>query len=141
MGAAGGVGGVASGLERRWVGGFGGGMEGVGGAAEGVGRVGGGVCGGKADPPPRPPPPPAPQIELPSLREAVVQQLLGPVPVFQFFCASLWLLDEYWNYALFNMFAIGMYECTTAFGRIKNMQAAAPSPLRTAAFLAFTALL
>lgn len=63
------------------------------------------------------------QIELPSFMVTFKKQVLGPVPVFQFFCASLWLLDEYWNYALFNIFAICMYEASTAFGKLKNLQA------------------
>ncbi len=63
------------------------------------------------------------QIELPSFTTTFQKQVLGPVPVFQFFCASLWLLDEYWNYALFNIFAICMYEASTAFGKLKNLQA------------------
>mmetsp|Transcript_2539 Transcript_2539/g.4057 ORF Transcript_2539/g.4057 Transcript_2539/m.4057 type:complete len:1460 (+) Transcript_2539:76-4455(+) len=62
-------------------------------------------------------------IELPTFKESFVKQILGPVPVFQFFCASLWLLDEYWNYALFQLFSICMYESSTVFGKIKNMQA------------------
>mmetsp|Transcript_8122 Transcript_8122/g.27262 ORF Transcript_8122/g.27262 Transcript_8122/m.27262 type:complete len:1434 (-) Transcript_8122:544-4845(-) len=62
-------------------------------------------------------------IELPSFKDAFFKQILGPVPVFQFFCASLWLLDEYWNYALFQLFSICMYESSTVFGKIKNMQA------------------
>lgn len=62
-------------------------------------------------------------IELPSFKDAFLKQILGPVPVFQFFCASLWLLDEYWNYALFQLFSIGMYESSTVFGKIKNQQA------------------
>ena len=62
-------------------------------------------------------------IELPSFKDAFCKQILGPVPVFQFFCASLWLLDEYWNYALFQLFSICMYESSTVFGKIKNMQA------------------
>jgi len=62
-------------------------------------------------------------IELPTFKESFLKQILGPVPVFQFFCASLWLLDEYWNYALFQLFSICMYESSTVFGKIKNMQA------------------
>jgi len=62
-------------------------------------------------------------IELPSFTFAFKKQILGPVPVFQFFCASLWLMDEYWKYALFQIFSIGMYESSTVFGKIKNMQA------------------
>ena len=62
-------------------------------------------------------------IELPNFKDTLIKQLLGPVPVFQFFCASLWLLDEYWNYALFQLFSIVMYESSTVFGKIKNQQA------------------
>ena len=36
-------------------------------------------------------------------------------------CTCLWLMDEYWNYALFNVFSICMFEASTAFGRLKNL--------------------
>ena len=58
---------------------------------------------------------------LPTLPEVYLKQILGPVPVFQIFCAMLWLMDEYWNYALFNMFSILMFEGSTAFGPLKNI--------------------
>jgi hypothetical protein len=30
-------------------------------------------------------------------------------------------MDEYWNYALFNVFSICMFEASTAFARLKNL--------------------
>jgi cation-transporting ATPase 13A1 len=39
------------------------------------------------------------------------------------FCASLWLLDEYWNYALFNVGMILMFEGGTTFSRQKSLGA------------------
>lgn len=41
--------------------------------------------------------------------------------VSQVLCTCLWLMDEYWNYALFNVFSICMFEASTAFGRLKNL--------------------
>ena len=60
-------------------------------------------------------------LPCPSFRETFLNQILGPVPVFQMFCTCLWLLDEYWNYAIFSLFMIFMFEATTAFGRVKSV--------------------
>jgi cation-transporting ATPase 13A1 len=60
-------------------------------------------------------------IPLPKLQDVFSKQMLGPIPVFQILCTGLWLMDEYWNYALFNIFSICMFEGSTAFGRLKNM--------------------
>ena len=60
-------------------------------------------------------------IPTPSFVELYKEQIMGPVPVFQIFCASLWLLDEYPKYALFNMFSILSFEASTVFGRQKNL--------------------
>lgn len=35
----------------------------------------------------------------------------------QIFCTLLWLLDEYWKYAIFNIGSILIFEGSTAFGR------------------------
>lgn len=35
----------------------------------------------------------------------------------QIFCTLLWLLDEYWKYAIFNIGSILVFEGSTAFGR------------------------
>mmetsp|Transcript_10376 Transcript_10376/g.34080 ORF Transcript_10376/g.34080 Transcript_10376/m.34080 type:complete len:1431 (-) Transcript_10376:1171-5463(-) len=59
-------------------------------------------------------------IPMPTLKDMYIQQITGPVPVFQIFCTGLWLMDEYWNYALFNMASIFIFEGTTCFGRMKN---------------------
>jgi cation-transporting ATPase 13A1 len=61
-------------------------------------------------------------VPIPRLRDLFVEQLLGPVTQFQLFSALLWVLDEYWKYALFNGGMILMFEATTAVSRLKSLQ-------------------
>jgi cation-transporting ATPase 13A1 len=61
-------------------------------------------------------------VPVPTLRELYVEQLLGPVTQFQLFSALLWVMDEYWKYALFHTGMIFMFEGTTAFGRLRSLQ-------------------
>lgn len=49
-------------------------------------------------------------IPLPTILSLFKEQLLGPVTQFQLFSALLWLLDEYWKYALFHVGMIFMFE-------------------------------
>lgn len=60
-------------------------------------------------------------IPTPSFAELYKEQIMGPVPVFQIFCAALWLLDEYPKYALFNMMSILAFEGSTVFTKQRNM--------------------
>jgi cation-transporting ATPase 13A1 len=61
-------------------------------------------------------------VPVPTLRQLYVEQLLGPVTQFQLFSALLWVMDEYWKYALFHTGMIFMFEGTTAFGRLRSLQ-------------------
>eukprot|EP00808_Paulinella_micropora_P012340 g13561.t1 len=61
-------------------------------------------------------------IPTPAFLDMYKERMLSPIPVFQIFAACLWLLDVYWNYALFNLFSIFMFEATTTFQRLKNLQ-------------------
>jgi len=61
-------------------------------------------------------------VALPTLWDLYVEQLLGPVTQFQLFSALLWIMDEYWKYALFHAGMIFMFEGTTAFSRLRSLQ-------------------
>jgi cation-transporting ATPase 13A1 len=60
-------------------------------------------------------------VPTPTFLDIFLKQILGPVPVFQMFCTILWLLDEYWNYAIFHFVMICVLEASTAFSRLKNV--------------------
>jgi cation-transporting ATPase 13A1 len=60
-------------------------------------------------------------VPMPTFVDIFLKQILGPVPVFQMFCTILWLLDEYWNYAIFHFVMICVLEASTAFSRLKNV--------------------
>ena len=62
------------------------------------------------------------RVPLPTFLEVYKEQLMGPVTVFQVFTVLLWLMDEYWKYALFSACSLLMFEATTAFSRIKNIR-------------------
>jgi cation-transporting ATPase 13A1 len=61
-------------------------------------------------------------VPIPTLRSLYIEQLLGPVTQFQLFSALLWVMDEYWKYALFHTGMIFVFEGTTAFGRLRSLQ-------------------
>ena len=61
-------------------------------------------------------------VPLPTFWKAYKEQLMSPVTVFQIFTTLLWLLDEYWKYALFSAASLMMFEATTAFSKIKNVR-------------------
>eukprot|EP01061_Rhynchopus_euleeides_P046827 TRINITY_DN9076_c1_g2_i1.p1 TRINITY_DN9076_c1_g2~~TRINITY_DN9076_c1_g2_i1.p1 ORF type:complete len:1488 (+),score=730.92 TRINITY_DN9076_c1_g2_i1:464-4465(+) len=60
-------------------------------------------------------------IRTPTLFEMWSSQLISPVPVFQFFCSVLWMLDEYWQYTMMTFFTIMLLEAGTAFQRLKTL--------------------
>mmetsp|Transcript_357 Transcript_357/g.813 ORF Transcript_357/g.813 Transcript_357/m.813 type:complete len:1571 (-) Transcript_357:629-5341(-) len=62
------------------------------------------------------------KVPLPTFLSLYKEQLMGPVTVFQVFTVLLWLMDEYWKYALFSACSLLMFEATTAFSRIKNIR-------------------
>ena len=60
-------------------------------------------------------------VPAPTFLDVFARQILGPVPVFQLFVTLLWLLDEYWSYAIFHFVMICMLEASTAFSRMKSV--------------------
>eukprot|EP00038_Savillea_parva_P008274 m.175862 g.175862 ORF g.175862 m.175862 type:complete len:1518 (-) comp14065_c0_seq1:304-4857(-) len=61
-------------------------------------------------------------IRPPGFLELYRAQLLKPVAMFQFFTSALWLLDEYWQYTLFSLFNILMFESMTVFQRLQTLK-------------------
>ncbi|EGD75693.1 hypothetical protein PTSG_07811 [Salpingoeca rosetta] len=61
------------------------------------------------------------EIEIPSFQDLYVEGLLQPFSVFQFFCVLLWCLDEYWQYSLFTLGMMLMFEGTVVMTRRKNL--------------------
>ena len=57
----------------------------------------------------------------PSFLDLYFQQITSPLTVFQLFCIILWCLDDYWQYSLFSLFMILLFEATTVFSRIKSV--------------------
>merc|ERR1711871_336844 len=73
-------------------------------------------------------------IAAPKFFDLLKQQLLSPVSMFQIFTSILWMLDEYWQYVIFQIIMIVMLDCVTAFQRKRTMStldgmAAKPYPV------------
>jgi len=62
-------------------------------------------------------------VAMPTFLELYAKQLLSPFTVFQLFCVCLWMLDGMWQYSLFTLFMIFMFEGTVVFSRLKSMGA------------------
>ena len=61
-------------------------------------------------------------IQLPTFKDLYIEGLLSPFTTFQFFCILLWCLDEYWQYSVFTLFMMLMFEGTVVMSRRKNIQ-------------------
>ncbi|CAH0490656.1 unnamed protein product [Peronospora farinosa] len=61
-------------------------------------------------------------IPQPKFVDMFKQQLLEPLTVFQIFSVCLYMLDEYWQYSLFTLGMILMFEGVTVMSRLKNLQ-------------------
>ncbi|CAH0521052.1 unnamed protein product [Peronospora belbahrii] len=61
-------------------------------------------------------------IPQPNFVDMFKQQLLEPLAVFQIFSVCLYMLDEYWQYSLFTLGMILMFEGVTVMSRLKNLQ-------------------
>ncbi|ETW07462.1 hypothetical protein H310_01974 [Aphanomyces invadans] len=61
-------------------------------------------------------------IPQPTFIKMYQEQLVEPLTVFQIFSVLLYMLDEYWQYSLFTLVMILMFEGVTVFSRLKNLQ-------------------
>uniref|UniRef100_A0AAV1VCD1 Cation-transporting ATPase n=1 Tax=Peronospora matthiolae TaxID=2874970 RepID=A0AAV1VCD1_9STRA len=61
-------------------------------------------------------------IPQPNFVDMFKQQLIEPLTVFQIFSVCLYMLDEYWQYSLFTLGMILMFEGVTVMSRLKNLQ-------------------
>jgi manganese-transporting P-type ATPase len=59
---------------------------------------------------------------LPDFTEIFKEHMVAPFFVFQIFTTMLWLMDEYWYYALFTLVLLMFAEGTVVFQRKKNME-------------------
>lgn len=61
-------------------------------------------------------------IRQPNFIDLYKQQLVSPLAMFQFFTSALWMMDEYWQYTLFSLFNILMFESTTVWQRLRTLK-------------------
>ena len=61
-------------------------------------------------------------IATPQFLDLFKQQLLSPLAMFQFFTSALWMMDEYWQYTMFSLLNIFMFESTTVYQRLRTMK-------------------
>ncbi|KAF0694448.1 Aste57867_14681 [Aphanomyces stellatus] len=61
-------------------------------------------------------------IPQPTFTKMYQEQLVEPLTVFQIFSVLLYMLDEYWQYSVFTLVMILMFEGVTVFSRLKNLQ-------------------
>lgn len=61
------------------------------------------------------------EIPIPTFLELFKQHAIEPFFVFQLFCVFLWLLDEYWNYALLTLVLLLLLEAQIVKRRIRDL--------------------
>lgn len=61
------------------------------------------------------------EIPIPTFLELFKQHAIEPFFVFQLFCVFLWLLDEYWNYALLTLVLLVLLEAQMVKRRIRDL--------------------
>jgi len=61
-------------------------------------------------------------IPRPNFMDLYKEQMLAPFFVFQLFCVGLWCLDEYWQYSIFTLVLLLLFEATVTKSRLKNLE-------------------
>jgi cation-transporting ATPase 13A1 len=61
------------------------------------------------------------EIPIPGFFDLFREHVIEPFFVFQMFCVLLWLLDEYWNYALLTLMMLILLEAQMVKRRIKDL--------------------
>lgn len=62
------------------------------------------------------------ETTIPPFQEMLADHMMAPFFVFQIFCVTLWMLDEYWMVAMLNGGLMVVLECTVVMQRQRNMK-------------------
>lgn len=76
-------------------------------------------------------------LEDPKVEDFLREQLMSPFFLFQLFCMTLWMLDEYWYFALFTLVMLVVFEYLTAKNRKRSammLRSTLKSPLPVSVF-------
>ena len=60
-------------------------------------------------------------IIIPAFRALFAEHATAPFFTVQTFCVALWCLDEHWDYSLFTLFMLIMFERTVVWQRVQTL--------------------